>query len=137
MGLPRVALRIRPAISKADRVRREHSALAPRRGHDLFRADIASRWPEAIQVYFGHIADSNLHVIVTMPHLDEATKREVEATLYARVASFGGSVSAEHGIGRNKRPYLHLSRTEPELALMGMIKNALDPAGILNPGRVL
>ena len=49
----------------------------------------------------------------------------------------GGSISAEHGIGRNKRAFLHLSRTEPELALMGMIKGALDPAGILNPDRVL
>jgi FAD/FMN-containing dehydrogenase len=102
-----------------------------------FRADIAERWPDATQVYFGHIADSNLHVIVTMPGIDETVKRDVEATLYGRIASFEGSVSAEHGIGRNKRPYLHLSRTEPELALMGMIKNALDPMGILNPGRVL
>ena len=101
------------------------------------RQDIAGRWPDATHVYFGHIADSNLHVIVTLPGMDEATKHDVEETLYERIASFGGSVSAEHGIGRNKRPYLHLSRTEPELALMGMIKSALDPAGILNPRRVL
>lgn len=101
------------------------------------REDIAARWPDATQVYFGHIADSNLHVIVTMPGIDETMKHEVEATLYERIASFDGSVSAEHGIGRNKRPYLHLSRTEPELVLMGMIKHALDPAGILNPRRVL
>jgi FAD/FMN-containing dehydrogenase len=101
------------------------------------RQDIAARWPQAIQVYFGHIADSNLHIIVTMPGLDDAVKREVEAVVYDRIASFQGSVSAEHGIGRHKRPYLHLSRSEPELALMGMIKRALDPAGILNPSRVL
>jgi FAD/FMN-containing dehydrogenase len=101
------------------------------------RQDIAEGWPDATHVYFGHIADSNLHVIVTLPGLDEATKHEVEETLYERIASFGGSVSAEHGIGRNKRPYLRLSRTEPELALMGTIKSALDPAGILNPRRVL
>ena len=49
----------------------------------------------------------------------------------------GGSISAEHGIGRIKRPYLSMSRTEPELALMATMKQALDPAGILNPGRVL
>jgi FAD/FMN-containing dehydrogenase len=53
------------------------------------------------------------------------------------VASFGGSVSAEHGIGRTKRPYLALTRTAPERMLMGLIKRALDPAGILGPGRVL
>jgi FAD/FMN-containing dehydrogenase len=101
------------------------------------RGDIATRWPQATQVYFGHIADSNLHVIAAMPDLDETMKHEVEQAVYERVAAFGGSVSAEHGIGRNKRPYLRLSRTEPELALMGTIKRALDPAGILNPSRVL
>jgi FAD/FMN-containing dehydrogenase len=53
------------------------------------------------------------------------------------VSGLGGSVSAEHGIGRIKRPYLSLSRTQPELALMAKMKQTLDPAGILNPGRVL
>jgi FAD/FMN-containing dehydrogenase len=101
------------------------------------RQDIAAGWPQAIQVYFGHIADSNLHVIAAMPNLDDRMKHEVEAAVYERVASFAGSVSAEHGIGRNKRPYLRLSRTDPELALMSTIKRALDPAGILNPSRVL
>jgi FAD/FMN-containing dehydrogenase len=101
------------------------------------RQDIAGRWPEATQVYFGHIADSNLHLIAAMPGLDEDAKHMVDALVYERVASFGGSVSAEHGIGRTKRPYLRLSRTEPEIALMGSIKRALDPAGILNPGRVI
>jgi FAD/FMN-containing dehydrogenase len=104
---------------------------------EAIRNDIADRWPEATHVYFGHIADSNLHVIVTAPGFDEMAKHEIEDALYERVAAFNGSVSAEHGIGRNKRPYLRLSRTAPELALMGMIKSALDPAGILNPRRVL
>ncbi len=57
--------------------------------------------------------------------------------VYAHVARFGGSISAEHGVGRLKRPYLALSRSAPELALMQTLKSALDPAGILNRGRIL
>ena len=101
------------------------------------RSDLRGRWPETFHVYFGHVADSNIHVIVATPGMTDADKRAVEHVVYDRVAAFGGSISAEHGIGRNKRAFLHLSRTEPELALMGMIKGALDPAGILNPDRVL
>ena len=61
----------------------------------------------------------------------------LEDVLYGVVAKYGGSVSAEHGIGRLKRPYLKLSRTPEELALMATMKHALDPKGILNPGKVL
>lgn len=101
------------------------------------RGAIASTWNDATHVYFGHIADSNLHVIVTRPNLGDAEKHAIEDVVYDVVARFGGSVSAEHGIGRNKRPYLGLSRSETEIALMSTIKRALDPAGILNPERVL
>jgi len=101
---------------------------------EALRAAAASRWPQALSVIFGHIADSNLHLIVGAAGLDKAM---VEETVYAIVADFGGSVSAEHGIGRNKRAWLALSRTAPELALMRTIKRALDPADLLNRGRVL
>jgi FAD/FMN-containing dehydrogenase len=67
---------------------------------------------------------------------DEA-KKGVQGLVYDLVSRLGGSVSAEHGIGRIKRPYLPFSRSEPELALMIKMKQTLDPAGILNPGRVL
>ena len=88
-------------------------------------------------VVFGHIADSNLHVNAAPKTYSPETKKAIEKVVYDLIARLGGSVSAEHGIGRMKRPYLHLSRTEPELALMATVKQALDPAGILNPGRVL
>jgi FAD/FMN-containing dehydrogenase len=61
----------------------------------------------------------------------------VQKLVYDMVSSLGGSISAEHGIGCIKRPYLALSRTAPELALMARMKEMLDPQGILNPGRVL
>jgi FAD/FMN-containing dehydrogenase len=69
--------------------------------------------------------------------MDEGFKKDIQGLVYDLVAGLGGSISAEHGIGRIKRPYLPLSRTEPELALMTIMKRTLDPAGILNPGRVI
>ncbi len=90
-----------------------------------------------IWVVFGHVADSNLHINAMPPVYSPDMKLSVEKVVYDLTASLGGSVSAEHGIGRAKKPYLGLTRTAPELALMATIKNALDPAGILNPGRVL
>ena len=61
----------------------------------------------------------------------------VDDIVYGVLKSFDGSISAEHGIGTLKRPYLHLSRSPEELALMGRLKQALDPMGILNPGKVI
>jgi FAD/FMN-containing dehydrogenase len=100
------------------------------------KADLTARWPDAVQVFYGHIADSNLHLIVGRAGLDALTKREIEVMIYDHVARFDGSVSAEHGVGRSKRDFLPLTRSAPELALMRTIKAALDPAGILNPGRI-
>jgi FAD/FMN-containing dehydrogenase len=100
------------------------------------KADIAERWPDMTNVFFGHLADSNLHLIASQPGMDAKTKKDVEELVYGHVARFNGSISAEHGVGRFKRQYLPLSRSEPELRLMRTIKAALDPAGILNPGRI-
>ncbi len=104
---------------------------------ETMKADLSGRFPGLVQVYFGHIADSNLHLIATRDGIDAALKHQVEDVVYAHVARFGGSISAEHGVGRLKRPYLALSRSAPELALMQTLKSALDPAGILNRGRIL
>ena len=57
--------------------------------------------------------------------------------MYEPLAARGGSVSAEHGIGTEKQPWLALCRSPAELALMRTLKQSLDPQGILNPGRVL
>ena len=84
---------------------------------------------------FGHIGDSNLHLAVTTHKRDGLD--ELCDLVYDAVGAHGGSVSAEHGIGTVKRKYLHHSRNAAELALMKRLKAALDPNGILNPGRVL
>jgi FAD/FMN-containing dehydrogenase len=91
--------------------------------------------PNAKMLAFGHVADSNLHFICyTGRHEDIPTIYEV---VYGVVGEFQGSVSAEHGIGVQKIKVLHHSRTPEELALMRTLKQALDPKGILNNGRVL
>jgi FAD/FMN-containing dehydrogenase len=72
-----------------------------------------------------------LHVNVIGPGPDDDA---VDDAVLQLAASLGGSISAEHGIGRAKMPWLHLSRSPAELAAMGAIKRALDPQGLLNPG---
>ncbi|MFE8647101.1 FAD-binding oxidoreductase [Sphingomonas sp. NCPPB 2930] len=102
---------------------------------DECRAALDARWPGHHSIFFGHVGDSNLHVTVdaaTAGH-DEAA---IEALVYGLVAAFQGSVSAEHGIGLHKKPWLGASRTPAEMAAMRAIKRALDPLGILNPGKV-
>ena len=82
---------------------------------------------------FGHLGDGNLH-LVAAPGRD--ARIEVERCVYEPLAAQGGSVSAEHGVGLEKKPWLHLCRTEAEVALMRRLKACLDPNGILNPGKI-
>jgi FAD/FMN-containing dehydrogenase len=84
---------------------------------------------------FGHMADGNLHIVVAAGD-DAATRARVEDLVYRPLAAIGGSVSAEHGIGLEKRAYLPLSRSAAEISTMRLLKRALDPKGILNPGKV-
>ncbi len=101
----------------------------------MVKARLEARWPGIPTVFFGHVADSNLHLSVKTdadPHRDH----EIETEVYQAVGDWGGSVSAEHGIGVHKKEFLHHSRTPEELALMRTLKAALDPKGTLNPGKV-
>ncbi len=91
---------------------------------------------------FGHLGDGNIHFNITQPEgADKAAFLarwdEINAAVHAVVASFHGSISAEHGIGRLKRHLLPGVKDPVELALMRAIKATLDPTGILNPGAVL
>ena len=95
---------------------------------------VAAAAPDGRLHLFGHLGDGNLHVNVTGVDPDDEA---VDDTVLRLVAEFGGSISAEHGVGRAKAPWLWLSRSPAELAAFAAIKRALDPAGILNPGVVL
>lgn len=90
---------------------------------------------DAHAIVFGHVGDGNLHVnAIYSPGADR--KEDVTKLVYGITADFAGSISAEHGIGLLKRPYLKLSRTEEEIETMRTLKRALDPHQILNPGRI-
>ncbi len=90
--------------------------------------------PEARTWLFGHAGDGNIHVNVTGVAPDDDAVDEVVLRL---AAGMGGSISAEHGIGTAKRPWLHLNRSPAEIRAMRAIKAALDPDGILNPNVLL
>jgi FAD/FMN-containing dehydrogenase len=101
------------------------------------RSGLEAKWPDASLVVFGHLGDGNLHLITGVGPLDLETRHAVDEVVYQPLADIGGSISAEHGIGLQKRPFLSVSRSPAEIALMRTLKNALDPKGILNPGKVL
>jgi FAD/FMN-containing dehydrogenase len=100
------------------------------------RAALQSHWPEIRTIFFGHIADGNIH-LSTKVEQEPQPDYEVEEVVYQTVGKRKGSISAEHGIGTKKIPFLHYSRSPEELALMRALKTALDPKGILNPGKVV
>jgi FAD/FMN-containing dehydrogenase len=99
-------------------------------------AAVAARWQGSSVYSFGHLGDGNLHVIVACPAGAEA-KQAVEELVYGPLEAIRGSISAEHGIGIDKKPYLGLSRSPAEIAVMAAVKRALDPKNILNPGKVV
>ncbi|HEV7431632.1 MAG TPA: FAD-linked oxidase C-terminal domain-containing protein, partial [Steroidobacteraceae bacterium] len=99
------------------------------------QAALKGRWPELAVLYFGHVADGNLHVSVRMSG-HAIAELEIEQVVYGVVSQRRGSISAEHGIGLLKKEFLHLSRSPEEIALMRTIKKAMDPNGILNPSKI-
>ena len=101
------------------------------------QSDVKAAYSDAHVLCYGHIGDSNLHVVINVPSAGaEQPQLEVDDIVYAIVRGLGGTVSAEHGIGLIKKPFLSYTRSIEELALMQRIKGLLDPNNILNPGKV-
>jgi FAD/FMN-containing dehydrogenase len=103
---------------------------------DRVRRNVRERWPGGRCYTIGHVADGNLHFFV-LPHEQGELHAASDECVYGPLADIGGSVSAEHGIGTDKLHWLGHSRTAAEIELMRVLKHALDPRNILNPGRVV
>ena len=113
---------------------------------DAFCADLdevfGRRYPGWEICLFGHVGDGNLHINVMKPERMAREEffvrtKDADRDLFTLVQRHRGSISAEHGIGILKKPFLAFSRSEGELAVMRAVKRALDPRGILNPGKIL
>lgn len=102
----------------------------------------AERFPDARALFVGHVGDGNIHIILLFPqgtspqqHVDLG--HAVNAEVFAITRDFGGSITAEHGIGRSLTGMLAQHAQPEALELMSAVKQAFDPLGILNPGVVL
>ena len=100
-----------------------------------------NEYPDFGVAWFGHIGDGNLHVDILKPEgMDKSDFikkcKESDKTLFSVVNKFGGSISAEHGVGMLKKDYLHYSRSKEEISIMKSIKKIFDPDNILNPGKI-
>lgn len=103
---------------------------------DTVRTALQARWPQGDSFVLGHIGDGNLHLFVT-PGADAVDLHHaVDAVIYAPLPAIGGSVSAEHGIGLEKKAWLAHSRSATEIALMQQLKKLLDPQALLNRGKI-
>ena len=92
--------------------------------------------PDAECNVFGHIADGNLHIFVK-PFDDGIHHAASDKIVYGCLEGLGGSISAEHGIGIEKKQWLGETRSAAEIQMMRSLKNLLDPKNILNPGKVV
>jgi FAD/FMN-containing dehydrogenase len=103
---------------------------------------LVARFPGIRHVAFGHLGDGNLHFNVSMPDATANARlltreREVNETVYDLVHTLEGSISAEHGIGQLKREILPRYKSPAQMAAIRAIKRALDPKGLMNPGKVI
>ncbi len=105
-------------------------------------AALLAAFPGSRLVTFGHLGDGNLHYNLSGPEGTQAARfmdngERANRIVHDLVAKYGGSFSAEHGVGQQKRDDLVRYKDATEVALMRAVKAALDPAGIMNPGKVL
>ncbi len=103
---------------------------------------LVKEYPDFETIWFGHIGDGNLHLNILKPDklLVADFKHQCETVnthVYGLIQKLGGSISAEHGVGLLKKPYLSYSKSAAEIILLKAIKDCFDPKGILNPGKVV
>lgn len=103
---------------------------------------VAKDYPNFEVIWFGHIGDGNLHLNILAPEdmdYQEFTEscEQVNPKIFTLLQELGGSISAEHGVGLLKKPYLNFTRNDTEINYLKAIKNAFDPKGIMNPGKVI
>ncbi|MFK3916190.1 FAD-binding oxidoreductase [Psychrobacter sp. NPDC078501] len=102
---------------------------------------VSSNYPDFEVCWFGHIGDGNLHLNILKPEnmsKDDffAECQVVNKYVFETVQKYGGSVSAEHGVGMTKKPYLHYSRSETEIDYLREVKKVFDPNNIMNRGKI-
>jgi len=102
---------------------------------------VSERYPDFEVLWYGHIGDGNVHLNILKP--DEMPVEEfkthcsgVSEGIFEIVRNYRGSVSAEHGVGLLKKPFLAYTRSKTEIALMQSVRRALDPRGVMNPGKI-
>ena len=103
---------------------------------------VEALFPSARVCAFGHMGDGNIHFNVSQPAATDPgpfleRQQAMHDAIHSLVLELGGSISAEHGIGRLKRELMHATKDRVELAMMRAVKQALDPKGIMNPGKVV
>jgi glycolate oxidase len=136
-----VRRKMSPAVARTGKIKLNHDAVVPR-----------SRIPEMLDFIqglsrrsgfliptFGHAGDGNLHINVMLQDNEEETRRRGADTvrqIFEKAVELGGTISGEHGVGYAKAPFFDLAVTRPTVEVMKTIKRALDPNGVLNPGKV-
>jgi glycolate oxidase subunit GlcD len=103
---------------------------------------IQKHYPTWTVVWFGHVGDGNLHLNILRPEgmsKEDFVKecQKVDVQIFQCIQKYAGSISAEHGVGLTKKPFLNYTRSTEEIALLKQIKKVFDPNGIINPGKLI
>jgi FAD/FMN-containing dehydrogenase len=105
---------------------------------DTARKNVSVAYPNAQMIFYGHAGDGNLHALVTIgAPMDADVEMRLDTSIFDAVRGVNGSISAEHGIGISRAPFLSWTRSKRELELMQALKQVFDPQHILNPGKLM